>query len=235
MPWSVCLSRSKHDTPLSSNWTESGVCEKTRSRERERAKLWRSPVHLITGTTVTSPTVSESPVWQPHFLHSLSHTRAHTHTFTELCFTLVGAVCYPPGSVPSACLPAHHINPIMLHCLGCSGPGRPPSGKRGGGHEEEEREGESEEKRRSHTDTVAGMLKSESGFQGSGAVKASYCETSDATAATKAWFTWVRVLSPQQQPVELIFFFSTYLTTHMQKQMFGKKTTRLNRYRKSPN
>lgn len=78
---------------------------------------------------MTRPAVSGSPVWQPHFLYS------HTHTYTELYFTLVGAVCYPSGSVPSACLPAHHINPIMLHCLACSGPGQLPSGKRGGGHE----------------------------------------------------------------------------------------------------
>lgn len=92
---------------------------------------------------------------------------ALSHTLTELYFTLVGAVCYPSGSVPSACLPAHHINPIMLHFLGCSNSGHPPSGKReGGGHEEEEREGESEEKRRSHADTEAGTMKS--GLQDSG-------------------------------------------------------------------
>ncbi len=137
---------------------------------------------------MTSPTVSESPVWQPHFLHS------HTHTLTELYFTLVGAVCYPSGSVPSACLPAHHIHPIMLHCLGCSGTGRPPIGKTGGGHEEEEREGESEEKRRSHADTEAGTLRPESGL-------ALFYETRNPTAPTKSYFIWVCIHNNFSNPI----------------------------------
>lgn len=112
---------------------------------------------------------------------------ALSHTLAELYFTLVGAVCYPSGSVPSACLPAHHINPIMLHFLGCSNSGHPPSGKReGGGHEEEEREGESEEKRRSHADTEAGTMKS--GLQDSGAAKASHCEARNPNAPTMSNF-----------------------------------------------
>lgn len=99
--------------------------ERTRYRDREGAGLWWSPVHPVSGTTVTGPAVSESLVWQPHFC-----TLSHTQTHTLLYFTLVGAVCYPSGSVPSACLPAHHINPIMLHCSGCSGAGRQPNGKK---------------------------------------------------------------------------------------------------------
>lgn len=146
-------------------------CERKNKIWTERAKLWQSPVLS-----------SLAPQWlaqQCQRARSGSHISCTLkHTLTELNFTLAGAVCYPSGSVPSACLPAHHINPIMLRCLGCSGSGRPPSGKRGGGHEEEEREGESEEKRRSHTDTDAGRVKSEEGPQGLGSAEALQCETS---------------------------------------------------------
>lgn len=92
---------------------------------------------------------------------SLSHTPRTLFYLSGCCLLFVWL-----GS-PLACLPAHHINPIMLHCSGCSSSGQLPSGKRGG-REEEEREGESEEKRkvtRGHRE--AGTMKSECGLQDS--------------------------------------------------------------------
>lgn len=64
--WSVSLDRQYF--LLSSAQKEKWMGGKTRSRER--TELQWSPVHLITGTTVAGPMVSECPVWQPHFLHS---------------------------------------------------------------------------------------------------------------------------------------------------------------------
>lgn len=68
---------------------------------KERPSRRWSPVHLITGTTRTGPAVSES-LGCSH----ISRTRAQT--CAELRVTLVGAVYYLSGSVPSACLPALH-------------------------------------------------------------------------------------------------------------------------------
>lgn len=109
-----------------------------------------------------------------------------THTHTQLYFTSVGAVCYPSGSVPSACLSAHHINPIMLHCLGCSGLWPAAQWKkrrrtwRGGKGKGKVR------KREGHTWTQRLSLKSESWLQDSGAGKASYWETHSTTVPTKS-------------------------------------------------
>lgn len=78
---------------------------------------------------------------------SLAGTFPALYTYTELHFTFVGVVCYPSGLVPFACLPTHHIHPIMHHCSGFSGPGQLPGGKgRGGRNEEKGREEESEKK-----------------------------------------------------------------------------------------
>lgn len=87
------------------------VCERKTSSSERGAKLWRSPV-LITGTTEAGSTVSGSP-------GRLAATfPGHTHT--QLCFTLVGAVCYPSGSVPfclSACPPHKPNNATLLRLL----------------------------------------------------------------------------------------------------------------------
>lgn len=75
--WSVCLFLYTYSSFLLLARKRSER-ERKQDLEREGAKLWRSLVHLITGTTVTSPAVSESPVWQPHFLHSLAHKHSQS-------------------------------------------------------------------------------------------------------------------------------------------------------------
>lgn len=115
---------------------------------------------------------------------SLSHTHRTLFYLSGCCLLFVWL-----GS-PAACLPAHHINPIMLHCPSCSSAGLLPSGKRGE-REKEEREGESEEKRkvtRGHGE--AGTMKSGSGLQDAEQGRLLYSETRNQTAPTKSkfWF-----------------------------------------------
>lgn len=90
---SVCMSLC---LPLRKTWKENKI-----QAVRERSKQWWSPVHFITGTAQTGPAVSESS--------GCSHISCtHAQTCAVLYVTLVGAVCYRSGSVPSACLPTLH-------------------------------------------------------------------------------------------------------------------------------
>lgn len=88
-----------------------------RTRSRERAGLWRSPVHPVSGTTVTGPAVSESQVWQPHFCTlslSLTHTQTALFYLSGCCLLSVwlGSLCL------SACPPHKPNNATLLGLLG---------------------------------------------------------------------------------------------------------------------
>lgn len=96
-------------------WPERDASVRENKIKREKAKLWRSPVHLFTGTTVTSPAVSERPVWQPHFLHYIWRTHTHTALFylSGCCLLAI----WPGSLCLSACPPHKPNNATLLRLL----------------------------------------------------------------------------------------------------------------------